>query len=116
MLRNFLIFFFNITFVFSQSLYDNLNFLEKKWVDSIYSSLTTEEKVAQLFNNWVSPEHHPADLRVHRELHRQLGPHRVDPDACHQKRPLPDHVEELHELGEDAGLASRAQRNQRTPR
>ena len=56
MLRNFLIFFFNITFVFSQSLYDNLNFLEKKWVDSIYSSLTTEEKVAQLFVNWVSPE------------------------------------------------------------
>ena len=56
MLRNFLIFFFNITFVFSQSLYDNLNFPEKKWVDSIYSSLTTEEKVAQLFVNWVSPE------------------------------------------------------------
>ena len=56
MLRNFLIFFFNITFVFSQSLYDNLSFPEKKWVDSIYSSLTTEEKVAQLFVNWVSPE------------------------------------------------------------
>ncbi len=56
MLRNFLIFLFNITFVFSQSLYDNLNLPEKKWVDSIYSSLTTEEKVAQLFVNWVSPE------------------------------------------------------------
>ena len=56
MSRNFLIFFFNITFVFSQSLYDNLNLPEKKWVDSVYSSLTTEEKVAQLFVNWVSPE------------------------------------------------------------
>ena len=56
MLRNLLIFFFNITFVFSQSLYDNLNPIEKKWVDSVYSSLTTEEKVAQLFVNWVSPE------------------------------------------------------------
>ena len=56
MSRNFLIFFFNITFVFSQSLYDNLNLPEKKWVDSVYSSLTTEERVAQLFVNWVSPE------------------------------------------------------------
>ena len=56
MLRNCLILFFNITFVFSQNLYDNLNSYEKKWVDSVYSSLTTEEKVAQLFVNWVSPE------------------------------------------------------------
>ena len=63
------------------------------------------------------PEHHPADLRVHRELHRQLGPHRVDPDACHQKRPLPDHMEELHELGEDAGLASELNEiNEHTPK
>jgi len=56
MLRNFLIFLFNTTFVFSQSLYDNLDLPDKKWVDSVYSSLTTEEKVAQLFVNWVSPE------------------------------------------------------------
>ena len=56
MLRNFLIFLFNITFVFSQNIYDNLSPPEKKWVDSVYSSLTTEEKVAQLFVNWVSPE------------------------------------------------------------
>ena len=29
---------------------------EKKWVDSVYTSLTLEEKVSQLFINWVSPE------------------------------------------------------------
>ena len=33
-----------------------LNYSEKKWVDSIYTSLSLEEKVSQLFINWVSPE------------------------------------------------------------
>ena len=56
MLRNFFIILFNVSFVFSQNLYENLDFLEKEWVDSVYSSLTTEEKVSQLFVNWVSPE------------------------------------------------------------
>ena len=56
MLRNFLIILFNVTFVFSQNLYENLDLPEKEWVDSVYSSLTTEEKVSQLFVNWVSPE------------------------------------------------------------
>ena len=45
MLRNFFIILFNVTFVFSQNLYENLDLPEKKWVDSVYSSLTTEEKV-----------------------------------------------------------------------
>tara|TARA_B100000989_G_scaffold111976_1_gene82189 strand:+ start:503 stop:3355 length:2853 start_codon:yes stop_codon:yes gene_type:complete len=45
-----------MTFVFSQNIYNNLNTSEKKWVDSVYISLSTEEKVAQLFVNWVSPE------------------------------------------------------------
>ena len=56
MLRNFFIIIFNVTFVFSQNLYKDLDLPEKKWVDSVYSSLTTEEKVSQLFVNWVSPE------------------------------------------------------------
>ena len=56
MLRNFFIILFNVSFVFSQNLYENLDLLEKEWVDSVYSSLTTEEKVSQLFVNWVSPE------------------------------------------------------------
>ena len=56
MLRNFFIILFNVSFVFSQNLYENLDLLEKQWVDSVYSSLTTEEKVSQLFVNWVSPE------------------------------------------------------------
>ena len=56
MLRNFFIILFNVTFVFSQNLYENLDLPEKEWVDSVYSSLTTEEKVSQLFVNWVSPE------------------------------------------------------------
>jgi beta-glucosidase-like glycosyl hydrolase len=56
MLRTFLLLIFNISFVFSQNIYQTLDFKEKKWVDSVYSSLTTEEKVAQLFINWVSPE------------------------------------------------------------
>ena len=56
MLRNSLILLLNMTFVFSQNIYNNLNTSEKKWVDSVYISLSTEEKVAQLFVNWVSPE------------------------------------------------------------
>ena len=56
MLRNFFIILFNVSFVFSQNLYENLDLLEKQWVDSVYSSLTPEEKVSQLFVNWVSPE------------------------------------------------------------
>ena len=39
---------------------------EKKWVDSVYTSLTLEEKVSQLFINWVSPEQ--SDFNVIRKL------------------------------------------------
>lgn len=56
MLRIALILILNISFVFSQDIYSDLKETEKKWVDSVYSSLTLEEKVAQLFINWVSPE------------------------------------------------------------
>ena len=56
MLRIALILILNISFVFSQDIYSDLKETEKKWVDSIYSSLSLEEKVAQLFINWVSPE------------------------------------------------------------
>jgi len=56
MLRIALILIFNISFVFSQDIYSDLKETEKKWVDSVYSSLSLEEKVAQLFINWVSPE------------------------------------------------------------
>jgi beta-N-acetylhexosaminidase len=48
--------FFNLNILFCQSIYSDLNNNQKKWVDSIYSSLTLEEKVGQLFINWVSPE------------------------------------------------------------
>jgi len=53
MLRIALILILNISFVFSQDIYSDLKETEKKWVDSIYSSLSLEEKVAQLFINWV---------------------------------------------------------------
>ena len=56
MLRVALVLILNISFVFSQDLYSDLNYSEKKWVDSIYTSLSLEEKVSQLFINWVSPE------------------------------------------------------------
>ena len=56
MLRITLILLLNISFVFSQDIYSNLIESEKKWVDSVYTSLTLEEKVSQLFVNWVSPE------------------------------------------------------------
>ena len=41
---------------FSQDVYSDLNLKKKIWVDSVYNSLSLEEKVAQLFINWVSPE------------------------------------------------------------
>ena len=56
MLRIALILMLNISFVFSQDIYSDLKETEKKWVHSIYSSLSLEEKVAQLFLNWVSLE------------------------------------------------------------
>jgi hypothetical protein len=56
MLRIAFILILNISFVFSQDIYSDLKETEKNWVDSIYSSLSLEEKVAQLFINWVSPE------------------------------------------------------------
>ena len=56
MLRITLIILLNFSFVFSQDMYSNLIQSEKKWVDSVYTSLTLEEKVSQLFINWVSPE------------------------------------------------------------
>tara|TARA_B100001057_G_scaffold497638_1_gene602309 strand:- start:341 stop:3226 length:2886 start_codon:yes stop_codon:yes gene_type:complete len=56
MYRYCLIYILCLNSVFSQNLYDDLSIYEKKWVDSVYSSLSTEEKVAQLFVNWVSPE------------------------------------------------------------
>ena len=51
-------FFFSFTFVFSQSplkTKDELN--QKKWVDSIYQSLSEEEKIGQLFTVWVATKY-----------------------------------------------------------
>ena len=47
---------FNTSLVYSQDIYSELNNKKKQWVDSIYNSLSLEEKIAQLFINWVSPE------------------------------------------------------------
>lgn len=66
MLRITLILLLNISFVFSQDIYSSLIQSEKKWVDSVYTSLTLEEKVSQLFINWVSPEQ--SDFNVIRKL------------------------------------------------
>ena len=66
MLRITLILILNISFVFSQDIYSSLIQSEKKWVDSVYTSLTLEEKVSQLFINWVSPEQ--SDFNVIRKL------------------------------------------------
>ena len=46
----------NTTLIFSQDIYSELNLKKKQWVDSVYNSLSLEEKIAQLFINWVSPE------------------------------------------------------------
>ena len=53
-MRLFFIYFIFTSFLVSQeiSLYDKSN----QWVDSIYNSLSLEEKIGQLFINWVSPE------------------------------------------------------------
>ncbi len=47
---------FNTSLIYSQDIYSELNHEKKHWVDSIYNSLSLEEKIAQLFINWVSPE------------------------------------------------------------
>ena len=47
---------FNTSLIYSQDIYSDLNYKKKQWVDSIYNSLSLEEKIAQLFINWVSPE------------------------------------------------------------
>ena len=47
---------FNTSLIYPQDIYSDLNYKKKQWVDSIYSSLSLEEKIAQLFINWVSPE------------------------------------------------------------
>ena len=62
MLRITLVIILNISFVFSQDMYSNLIQSEKKWVDSVYTSLSLEEKVSQLFINWVSPEQSDFDV------------------------------------------------------
>ncbi len=46
----------NTTLIFSQDIYSELNLKKRQWVDSVYNSLSLEEKIAQLFINWVSPE------------------------------------------------------------
>ena len=45
MFRAILILMLNISFVFSQDLYSELKESDKDWVDSIYTSLSLEEKV-----------------------------------------------------------------------
>ena len=47
---------FHTSLIYPQDIYSDLNYKKKQWVDSIYSSLSLEEKIAQLFINWVSPE------------------------------------------------------------
>ena len=50
------IFILNSSLVLSQDIYSELSPVKKHWVDSVYNSLLLEEKIAQLFINWVSPE------------------------------------------------------------
>ena len=50
------IFILNSSLVLSQDIYSELTPVKKQWVDSVYNSLLLEEKIAQLFINWVSPE------------------------------------------------------------
>ena len=64
---------------------------------------------------WLGqPKRHPPSVRLCGQLHRQHGADHPRFDAGHQECALPNHMEELHELGEDAGAPARAQRNQRT--
>ena len=57
MIRIVLILIFNVSFVFSQNIYNNLSKNEKIWVDSVYVSLSLEEKVSQLFIKWYLEKH-----------------------------------------------------------
>ena len=53
-MRFFILYFVFTSFIFSQ---ERISELERnKWVDSLYNSLSLEEKIGQLFVNWVSPE------------------------------------------------------------
>jgi len=53
-MRFFIFYFLFTSFLICQENYSELN--SKKWVDSVYNSLSLEEKIGQLFVNWVSPE------------------------------------------------------------
>ena len=53
-MRFFIFYFLFSSFLICQENYSELN--SKKWVDSVYNSLSLEEKIGQLFVNWVSPE------------------------------------------------------------
>ena len=53
-MRLFFIYFIFTSLLVSQEI--SLNDKSNQWVDSIYTSLTLEEKIGQLFVNWVSPE------------------------------------------------------------
>ena len=53
-MRLFFIYFIFTSLLVSQEI--SLNNKSNQWVDSIYNSLSLEEKIGQLFVNWVSPE------------------------------------------------------------
>ena len=53
-MRLFIFYFIFTSFLISQENFSELH--TREWVDSVYNSLSLEEKVGQLFVNWVSPE------------------------------------------------------------
>ncbi|MBC8308289.1 MAG: beta-N-acetylglucosaminidase, partial [Pelagibacterales bacterium] len=53
-MRLFIFYFVFTSFLISQEKISELH--TREWVDSVYNSLSLEEKVGQLFVNWVSPE------------------------------------------------------------
>ena len=50
---------FHTSLIYPQDIYSDLNYKKKQWVDSIYSSLSLEEKIAQWFNDLERTPHYP---------------------------------------------------------
>ncbi len=66
------IFYFAFTgFLISQENLSELN--TQKWVDSVYNSLSLEEKIGQLFINWVSPEQSDYDQIEKLVVEQKIG-------------------------------------------
>ena len=63
-------------FVFTGVLISQENLSElntQKWVDSVYNSLSLEEKIGQLFINWVSPEQSDYDQIEKLVVEQKIG-------------------------------------------